>query len=129
MDSFKIWLQESSTNTLKPPARWTNGSYRKLSLKHCWKQKHQNSSCPTSGTLWNMRRQVRLEKTVMLGKIEDGRKRRRTNMRWIYSIKDAMGMSLQELGRAVENRTLRISVTDKNYQEFEPTQLYLIHNI
>ena len=52
-----------------------------------------------------MRRQDSLEKTIMLGRAEGSRKRGRPNMRWIDSIKEAIGMSLQELSRAVEDRT------------------------
>ena len=43
-----------------------------------------------------MKRQGSLEKTIMLGKIE-GRKTGRSNMRWIDSIKEAIGMNLHEL--------------------------------
>lgn len=34
---------------------------------------------------------------------------RRLNMRWIGSIKEAIGMNLQELSRAVQERTLDIT--------------------
>lgn len=34
-------------------------------------------------------------------KIEGSRKKERPNMRWIYSIKEAIGVSLQEQSRAV----------------------------
>lgn len=44
-----------------------------------------------------------MDDTIMLGKIEG-----RPNMKWIDSIKEAIGMSLQELHRAVEDRTLWI---------------------
>lgn len=43
--------------------------------------------------------------TVMLGKIEGSRKIGRPNMRWISSIKEAIGRSLQKLCRAVEDWT------------------------
>ena len=52
-----------------------------------------------------MRRQGSLAKTIMLGKVEGSRKRGAPNMRWIDSIKGAMGMSLWELRRAVEDIT------------------------
>ena len=45
------------------------------------------------------------EKTKMLGKLSGSRKRGRANVRWIDSIKEATGMSLQMLSRAVEDRT------------------------
>lgn len=42
----------------------------------------------------------------MLGKIRGSKKRERPNMRWIDYIKEAIGVSLQQLSRAVEDRTL-----------------------
>ena len=56
-----------------------------------------------------MRWQDSLEKTVVLEKFK-GRRKRRPNMRRSDSIKKAMGMSLQELSRAVEDRTLWTSL-------------------
>ena len=53
-----------------------------------------------------MRRQDSLEKTIMPGKVEGSTKRGRPNMRWIDSIKEAIGMSLQKLSRVVEDRAL-----------------------
>ena len=41
-----------------------------------------------------MQRTDLLEKTLMLGKIEDGRRRSRQRMRWLDGITSSMGMSL-----------------------------------
>lgn len=44
------------------------------------------------------------------GKVEGSWKRGKPNMRWTDSIREAVGMSLQELRRAAEDRTLCMSL-------------------
>ncbi|GFS09805.1 endonuclease-reverse transcriptase [Elysia marginata] len=64
------------------------------------------SNCETKTfVFWpHMRKQSSLEKSIMLGMGEGGRRRGRPCKRWKDDIKTVTGFTLSELVRAVENR-------------------------
>ena len=51
-----------------------------------------------------MRRADSLEKTLMMGKIEGRKRRRRQRMKWLDDIIDSVDMSLSKLWEIVKDR-------------------------
>ena len=62
------------------------------------------------------------EKTLMLGKIEGGRRRGRQRMRWLYGITDSMDMNLSKLRKLVMDGEALACYSPWSHKESEMTE-------